>query len=298
MKKACISVISSRTRCLKPCLESLWKHYNNKHNYPVYVYYFDDIYDSEDTRADIISTCEQNVIFQRIEYNTPKHIAEEELFYNRKHLWYVYTGRFGPHRKGYLHMCHFMSNAYGYPDTHFHEYEYNISIDDESMFVKDVPYDFPDVISDREDDMGAMKVTRWVKKQPHQGNFDCRVGLWDFIKDYLNKYNLEPKGQFLKDLLTDPEADKNFHFYPMCDSYCIKTKMFQSNEWKQWIDEINASGGIYKYRWGDNDVISLFYHIYYDQFVYDYGTVDEGYHNQGALRHVQDYAPSIKDFGK
>ena len=77
---ACISVISSRTKCLKPCLESLWKKYNHKYDYPVYVYYFDDIYDSEEIRADIRSTCEQNVTFKSIPYKTPEFLKEEDLF--------------------------------------------------------------------------------------------------------------------------------------------------------------------------------------------------------------------------
>jgi hypothetical protein len=66
--KACISVISSRQKCIKPCLKSLWDEYNHKHNYPVYVNYFDDIYDSEELRKEIADSCPQNVIFSSIPY--------------------------------------------------------------------------------------------------------------------------------------------------------------------------------------------------------------------------------------
>ena len=62
--KACINVISSRVNCLKPCLQSVWEKYNHKHNYPVYVYYFDDIYDAEELRKDIIGDTGQNIIFR------------------------------------------------------------------------------------------------------------------------------------------------------------------------------------------------------------------------------------------
>ena len=44
---ACIVFISSRKKCIKYSLLSLWENYNNKYNYPVYVHYFDDIYDDE-----------------------------------------------------------------------------------------------------------------------------------------------------------------------------------------------------------------------------------------------------------
>ena len=79
------------------------------------------------------------------------------------------------------------------------------------------------------------------------------------------------------------------------DSYVFKTELFKTEEWKQWNKELNDSGGIYKYRWGDNELNYLFFLIYHESPVYDFKTVDEGYHDQGALRHIQDYAPGVKD---
>ena len=294
---ACIHIISSRTKCLFGSLSSFYEMFNNKHDYPVYVHYFDDIYDSKEYQDHVHEQISSNIKFISIPYKTPEHIKEEELFQNRNDLWYSRT-QFPPERKGYLHMCHFMSNFYGYPDTEFEQYDYAMSLDDESIFVKEVPYDFFDVMENRPEDMGALKVLDQRKKPPHQGNFDTRVNLWSFIQDYLKKYNVEPKSEFLKNLLDDPNSEKNFHFYPVCDSYVIKLKMFETPEWKQWIDAVNEYGGIYKYRWGDNDINSLFYLIHYDHPVYDLKTVDEGYHNQGGLRHLQDYAPGVKDYSR
>ena len=113
---ACINILSSRTRCIKLCIKSLWDNYNYRYDYPVYVYYFDDIYDSEEFRKEIRESTSQNVHFISIPYETPAHIPQEELFYNRKDLWYART-QFPISRKGYLHMCHFMSNFYGFPVT-------------------------------------------------------------------------------------------------------------------------------------------------------------------------------------
>ena len=42
---ACINILSSRNKCLPLCVKSLWDMWNKKYNYPVYVHYFDDIYD-------------------------------------------------------------------------------------------------------------------------------------------------------------------------------------------------------------------------------------------------------------
>ena len=101
--KACINILSSRERCIKPCVKSLWDHWNHKYDYPVYVYYFDDIYDSEDFRQEVRNETSQNVHFLSIPYETPKHVPDSELFYNRNDLWYSRT-QFPITRKGYLHM--------------------------------------------------------------------------------------------------------------------------------------------------------------------------------------------------
>ena len=119
MKKynGCVNILSSRTNCLPHCLKSFWEMYNHKHNYPVYVHYFDDIYDNENFRKEIREFSKCDIRFISVPYETPKHIPESELFYNQQHLWYVNTGRFGRHRKGYLHMTHFYNNIYKYPNT-------------------------------------------------------------------------------------------------------------------------------------------------------------------------------------
>ena len=290
---ACIWIISSRTKCLRKCLESLYIHYNNKHNYPVYIYYFDDIYDSTQYQSKIHRKVSKNIHFRSIPYKTPSHIEEKELFYNRKDLWYA-RRKFSIKRKGYLHMCHFNSNFYGYPNTEFHNYDYAMCIDDESLFLKEIPFDFFNIIANRPEDMGALKVYDQRIKKPHQGNFDTRVGLWKLIRRYLAKNNIEPKSKFLKDLLKDPDSDRNFHLYPIADTYVLKLKMCNTPGWKNWINAVNKFGGIYKYRWGDNDINSLGHLINYEHPIYDFKSVDEGYLNQGGLRKIQNMAPSVK----
>jgi len=293
----CINILSSRKRCLPICLDSLWKKWNHRYEYPVYVHYFDDIYDSEAYRELLWRNISENIHFRPINYQTPPGIPEEELFYNRRDLWYVRT-RFSIARKGYLHMCHYFNNLYGYPGTDLHNHDYIMSIDDEALFTKEVPYDFFEIIQSRHEMAGALKVTHAKDKPPKQGNFDCRVGLWEFLKTYMTTYHITPKAQFMQDLLVDPDAETHFHQFTYADSYVFKTELFRTPEWEQWNAALNASGGIYKYRWGDHILNSLFFLIHYGYTVYDFKTVDEGYHDQGALRDIEDYAPSIKDIRK
>ena len=93
----------------------MWDNYNFKHNYPVYVFYFDDIYDDKNLREHIKGNTDQIIYFQSVPYALPD-IPEEEIYYSRNELWYVRTS-FPKSRAGYLHMCNFNSNLFGYPDT-------------------------------------------------------------------------------------------------------------------------------------------------------------------------------------
>ena len=111
----------------------------------------------------------------------------------------------------------------------------------------------------------------------------------------MSKYNITPKSTFMKDLLVDPNADDNFHQISFADSYVFNTKLFRTEEWIQWNKELNDSGGFYKYRWGDHELNYLFFLIHHDYVVHDFKTVDEGYHDQGGYRHIQNHAPSIKN---
>lgn len=294
---ACIVYISSRQYCITHSLGSLWNSYNHKHNYPVYVFYFDDIYDSEELRKSITNATPQDVKFISVPYSTPSHVAESELYYNRKNLWYV-NSSFPKSRKGYLHMCNFTSNMYGYENTELHKYDYVITHDDESGYDKDMLVDPVSQLEDMDYFMGAFFVGQRLKSgAPHQGHFDTRVGLWDFTKKFIIDNNITPRSSMLKNLLTDEKSDYNFHMLEWCDTYVIKTKMFELELWKKWISAVNESGGIYKYRWGDNEIISLFCHMVQEE-IYNFNLVNTGFHNQGKFRILQDIAPGVKDLNR
>ena len=95
----------------------------------------------------------------------------------------------------------------------------------------------------------------------------------------------------LQQLLIDKNAERNFHYLPWADSYIFKTKMFKTDLWKEWVSAVNKNGGIYKYRWGDNEIYSLFYLIYSDKPIYNMKLVEKGYYNQGLFRGIQNIAP-------
>tara|TARA_B100000519_G_scaffold11119_1_gene8533 strand:- start:1887 stop:2792 length:906 start_codon:yes stop_codon:yes gene_type:complete len=294
---ACIVIISSRDKCIQYCIKSLWDNYNYKYNYPVFVHYFDDIYDSKYFQEKIKSITSQNIYFISIDYKTPDFITESELFYNRHDIWYVRKS-FPKERKGYLHMCNFTSNMYGYENTHLHEFDFIMTHDDEAGYNKELNFDPFRIIYEKKIDVGAYFVGQRLKSgRPHQGHIDTRIGLWDFTKKFIIENHVTPKSAQLNNLLNDKNAHENFHYIDWCDTYVINTSIFKTNLWKKWINAVNENGGIYKFRWGDNEIISLFVHMHQRE-IYNLNLVSNGYHNQSMFRKYQNYAPGVKNLKK
>ena len=252
---ACIQILSSRTKCLEKYLRTLYKFYNSKYDYPVYIYYFDDIYDSPGYRKRIHEGISPNIHFISIPYKTPGHVSEQKLFYNRKDIAYVKRA-FSIGRKGYLHMCHFYNNLYKYPNTKFHEYDYVLCNDDDMGYVKELPNDPIEVMANRPEDIGSGNLYRQAKeKKTSQNHLDTRIGLWGFFKNFVVENNIEIKLPELRALLLDPEGEKKFHYLLFGGTLVFRTKIFETDLWKKWISAVNKSGGIYKYRWGDMEII-------------------------------------------
>ena len=294
---ACIVIISSRDRCIKYCLKSLWDNFNYKHNYPIFVHYFDDIYDSKDFQEKIKSITSQNIYFISVDYKTPDFIQENELFFNRKDIWYVRKS-FPIERKGYLHMCNFTSNMYGYPNTSLHEYDFIMTHDDEAGYTTELLFNPFVKIQEKKVDIAAYFVGQRLRNgKPHQGHLDTRIGLWDFTKKFMIENDVIPKSAQLNNLLSDKNAYENFHYLEWCDTYVINNSIFKTNLWKKWIKAVNEDGGIYKYRWGDNEIISLFAHMHQKE-IYNLNLVSNGCHDQGMFRKYQNYAPGVKNLKK
>ena len=296
MKKynAVINIISSRVKCLPHCLKSLWINFNQFYNYDVVIYYFDDIYNDKYLKEKIISLTDQNVEFISVPYKTPDFLNERELFYARSEIEYVKTS-FPISRKGYLHMCNFTSNMYDYDNTTCKNYDFIITHDDESGYIKKMRFNPIDILVKENSLFGAYSFSQRLKNgKPHQGHFDTRIGLYEFCKYFISKYNISPKSQAIRDVLNSSNPNYYFHFLEWADTYVIDTTLYRNENWKTWISEINDSGGIYKYRWGDNEVYSLFGHIFLDNIV-NLNIVNDGYHDQGLYRNLCDVAPGVKN---
>ena len=126
---SCIQILSSRRRTLPLCLRSINK-YANPGKFPIFIHYFDNIYNSKIRRLLTKAIAGKNISFINVPYESPSNISESEMFFNRTEFEYV-RNSFPKSRKGYLHMCNFISNIFKYSNTKIHEFDYLRFYDDE-----------------------------------------------------------------------------------------------------------------------------------------------------------------------
>ena len=194
---AAIYLLSSRRDFLFTCLKSFHDNWNNQFQYPVFVHYFDDIYDDELFR-DEFKQISHKISFHKIEYRIPDHIKEKDLFYNRSYLEYVSSGRFTKERLGYLHMQEFCTSLHKFgningPIKELERFDYLCRIDDDLYFKKRLKYD----IFETAKDVPITSGSKWnvkkreIKKNKNHGNIETRENLFNFVKDYIKKINLK-----------------------------------------------------------------------------------------------------------
>lgn len=292
-----IFTLSSRTKCLKLSLESLYKYYNNKWNYPLFIYYFDNIYD-ENYKKDIHDNISNNIYFHQIDYGIPDFINDNDLFMNKKNK---YAKNFNKNRIGYLHMIHFLVNSYYYPGTHMHLYDYCFHFDDESLWTKDIEIDFFEELNNHNRLVGSFNTYYYPSLGANQNVHDTTEGLFEFCLNYIKKYNITKKNTKAYKAF---ESKENFYkdYFLITDSQIYNNNFFKLPEWKQWITEINRSGMIYKARWGDHELNGLFWAIHFDTDYLSLCNINRNGIgeasilgiNNSELRSIQNFAPGVK----
>lgn len=291
---AAIYLLSSRTFLLKKCLINLHKNWNFKYDYPVYVHHFNNIY-SKKFIDEIHNSISKNIFFHQVDYKIPSHIKESELFYNKTHIEYVRKG-FSKNRLGYLHMLKWAFNLtsfgkIGCPIKELSKYDYLMRIDDDSYFKEKIEFDLFDKLDEHP------LVTGYTWNFVSQRVLDTRVELWSFYKEYLKKYNYSPKNLALKKAIEEDD-EMQMHYLNWTSGNCNLYNMaiLKNNpKWEEYLKYVNNFGGHYKYRWGDIEIVGLFYYTHFEKDPYNYDLKERGLYDNKIPSYASNIAPGIND---
>jgi hypothetical protein len=264
-ENGCIFLISARKNLLLRCLSELDKNYNKQFNYPILIFYHGTKYDDINFKKSIESiNPNTKYSFHKIKANIPKHLKEKDMFWNLPNN--NYAKKFGKKRLGYLHANYFWNNFMNYNELK--EYDYMMRIDDDSWFKKTIDLDMFEELDKQDGYFG----TGFTWNHFTINHLDTRHNLFKWIKDYINKYDVCVINKQLRDSLLGKIDNELFHTLKWnCGNLNVyNRKMFETQQWKQYLNEFNTLGGGYRYRWGDIEIIGLYAYIHLNNPLIDF----------------------------
>ena len=283
-RNGCIFLISARKNLLGRCLKYLDQNYNNQFNYPILIFYHGDKYDDLKFRNYIKNINKKTrYTFHKIKAKIPKFLKEKDMFWNLPNNKYAKS--FTSERLGYLHANFFWNNFMNFEELK--NYDYLIRIDDDSWIKNKIDFDFFNELDNNNKLCGCA----YTWNNVHHRVLETRVNFFKWIRDYVNKYNVNIKNENLKEYISQNEIDvvdgikcnKNFHSMKFLCGNCnvYNRKLFESDDWNNFLKEFNKIAGGYRYRWGDCETISMFYYLYIGDEFLDMDLINKKlYHNQ------------------
>lgn len=258
--------------CLKESLKLLYKNFNNEYKYPVLVTTFGKQY-SKRFIKNIHKNIDSSIMFIELEEpKVPCHIKEEELFYHKKEIPYV-RNRFPKSRIGFLHINQFVAGlTMEHPEIK--KYDYVLKIDDDHFFIEGIDFDFFKFMKDNDYKFGVFANKNFNYSRQTQ------IGLRELAKKYIKENNIQPKSKSLN-------KDGNWDSVASHDPTIWDMNIFRNQNWKNWWNYVNESGGIYKYRWGDLEIHALYMRMHYlDSAWYNFDFYDKGICKHGGYGSV------------
>ena len=217
-----------------------------------------------------LENCEWGVTVKEVSPPLPRY-KKSEMFYSRSNR---YAKGFTKSRSGFLDMCFWASNPRLEPSLD--SYEYILRVDDDSEFIGDVG---PILDQTVKSSINFASARTW--SHTSDSIKDTREKLFEFLVNYCKRNAVIPKSKKLQMIIETGEEEHlhsldwsvgNFNLY--------KNSIFSSSHWNHYIREVQEFGGSHRHRWGDIEIIGIFFYLYFGEAPKDLGLVDLGLYRE------------------
>ena len=246
--KAVIYYLSHVPHFLKNSLRFMDLNFNRQFQYPIVVFH------ERDFRVHFTDIMEivPDVYFQEITFNLPNFLREP-VSENIPCISPI----------SYRHMCRFQAKLV-YEEPIMEGLEYYWRLDDDSLINEPIKYDVFQFMRDSDIAYGYT----WI----HLDSFACTLGLWEAVDKYIKEKHIKP--EFFNEWPSPQIYYNNFEISSMV--------LWQSQEYKDYIEHIDKLGGIYYHRWGDAPIKSIAVSLFvprdkthhFKNIGYEHGTYD------------------------
>jgi len=277
MLKAAIYILTQnnaeRRIYLKTSLYFLFKNFNAKYKYPIIILHEGD-YDNESQKEIILSIrgdCQSLIKFQELDsgdFKVPNHIDKNKLqkCIDIKPVPYWRNIK-------YRIMCNFWVKHFF---KYCKEYDYVMRLDDDSIIEEPINQDIFNLMKEKD--------FNYMSNIVHIDCSICNYGMKEFFETiYPNKK------EKLKELFMEHKLDNNSKYFnkfkelyeiingeeyknntvdmnmPLMyyNNFCVtKPSLWNTNEIKNIVNEIDKKGYIFYYRWGDAPLHTLIMTLY------------------------------------
>lgn len=254
--KNCIVILSRsdfRTIIeLKTNLDSLYANYVNKFPCDVLIFHEEDF---PSAFKDYLTSFEYNGLqFIEVELKRPDFLSKSSLNFKDK-------TQFG---LSYRNMCRFFFKEFY---KYLRGYDWFFRLDTDSKLLDDINFDLFEYLETNN------KVYGYVAELREHAGVISRID--EFLQKFMEKYSL--KGKFL-DYLKDHNGLYNGRM--IYNNFEIaKLEIFENDGVKSFMDEVDKTGYIYEYRWGDAPLRTIMLSLFFNRDqIYMFDNV--GYHHQ------------------
>ena len=229
--RAAIYVLTNKLTNILKLLINVEKTFNSAAKYPYIIFHEVDF---THFRVEIgrYNLPHSRIFYQIVHFQTlPDHIKMEE-FNN-------VTGEHCNNKPiGYRFMSYFNSKlVYTYPILD--QLNYALRLDDDSEFLQPITFDVFEFLRDHSLDYCYLTIL--------SDQTDCVFGLWETVEEYAKRRRIEPT--FFRSWQKPHIFYNNFEL--------SRLSIWRSREYRDYIDCIDQSKGIFLRRWGDAPVKSL-----------------------------------------
>jgi hypothetical protein len=239
--KNCITILSrsdlGTLTQLKHTLDSLHEKYINAFPCDVVIFVESDFPKAFIEKA---KTTYKSIIFKEIEFKAPDFLTSENLNFKDP------TGL----PLSYRNMCRFYTVEFF---KHLSDYDFYLRLDVDSNILSKINFDVFKYLKDNNKRYGY--IAEILEHPPVVKH------LAKYITLYKDKFNVEDK--FLPFLL-DKDGEYNYHQiynnFEICD-----LSLFKEEQVQKFINNIDRSGYIYEYRWGDAPIRTFMLSLFVDR---------------------------------
>ena len=245
-----------RTQRFITFLKGFDEYFNNAFKYPLILFHDSNI--DETAQKLLRSWTNSSLYFQPVNFVTPPNVNESQV---TDHCY----GGLRRHTMAYRHMCRFHANTIiEEPILASDKLEYVLRLDDDSVFHKPINYDMFAVMSSRKLQYGYASITN--------DDPDCVIGLEDSVLYYFNLTGAHQKFPWKM-------PQMYYNNFELSD-----IKLWRSAEYRHYVNYIDFLGGIYRCRWGDAPIKSIFVSFFVEKSA-THQFSDIGYSHQGGQVH-------------